>query len=92
MNTSARQSYYFDAWTVLDWVCKQTIIHLSKSIACEELVSDEICGNIRIQGDDKTLLWQVKGNISVSGDVTVHHRWGHQPLESRILGLIMPLS
>ncbi|GAA0305577.1 hypothetical protein GGQ92_002524 [Gracilibacillus halotolerans] len=80
MNNTAHQPHCFTAWNVLDWISKQTIIHLSKTLACDELVTDKICGNIRLQGDKKTLLWHVKGPLSVSGNVTVYHRWGHQPI------------
>lgn len=73
----ANQRQYINVSNVLDWISKQTTVNLVESVAYERLVTDEICGNIQLQGKVKRLLWQVNSNISVSGNIRVCHRKGH---------------
>jgi len=66
---------------VFDWISKFTTIKLNKSFESQELVTDKICGIIDIPCGERELLWSVRGELSVSGSVTVCHEMGCEHIE-----------
>ncbi|MFD1445121.1 DUF3992 domain-containing protein [Oceanobacillus profundus] len=81
VNNTTQQQHCINVLKVYDWISKQTDINLCKSLACKELVTDKICGNINLPCEENTLIWKANGKLSVSGDVTVFHEMGCQHIK-----------
>ncbi|MGN8647354.1 DUF3992 domain-containing protein [Gracilibacillus sp. HCP3S3_G5_1] len=75
------QKHCLNVLKVYDWVSVPTDLMLSHSFEHKKRVKDEICGLIELHSGDNALLWEVTGNLSVSGEVTVFHEMGNTSME-----------
>lgn len=80
------QKHCIQVLQVFDWINKPINIEIQKNLERKEFVKDEICGNIEIPCGSNTFIWKLKGELSVSGSVTICHETGCENMEVIING------